>query len=339
MSAQLTIIGLGQIGASIGMALRDNNNALERVGFDKDGAVSRAAETLGVVNRITRLPEAVKNADIVILCLPLGEMRETLKLIGPALKDGTVVLDTAPIKRPMTKWAQEYLPASCYYLGLVPSLTLAALTESETGFKAARPDLFKQTVMIIDAPPATPSNIEQMAVGFVQLLGAKPLLTDMAESDGLMTMTHVLPQLAAAALLDATVDEPGWSEARKMAGRPYVGVTGGLGYYDDPASLCTAAIENPKGAMYALEVMIASLQGLHDDIGRGDSIEVMDRLQHAFDSRERWLDERSAASWLHEGGNPAEIPNVGEQIMQIFFGSRIMDRNKKKKEAVKGRKE
>lgn len=337
MSPQITIIGLGQIGASIGMALRNLSKPVERVGYDKDGTIARAAETLGGVDRVKGLREAIKQADIVFLCLPLSEMRETLKLIGPELKEGTIVLDTAPIKAPITKWVREYIPTGCHYLGLVPSLTFEVLPGIETGLKAASPDLFKGTVMIIDIPPGTPVEVEQMAVGLVQLLGAKPMLTDFAESDGLMTMTHVLPQLTAAALLDATVDQPGWIEGRKMAGRPFLGVTGGMAYYDDPESLCAAAIENPLGVIRALDGIIASLQGLRDDIGRGDTSEVMDRLQHAFDGRERWLDERGGAVWLQEGGNTVDLPNVGDQIMQMFFGSRIFDRSRKKKEALKGR--
>ena len=60
MSTQITIIGLGQIGASIGMALKDRKTSLQRVGFDKEQGVARAAETLDVVDQIKSLPEAVQ---------------------------------------------------------------------------------------------------------------------------------------------------------------------------------------------------------------------------------------------------------------------------------------
>ena len=69
----------------------------------------------------------------------------------------------------------------------------------------------------------------------VKLLGAMPLLMDTAEADGIFSAMHILPQLAAAALLDTTVDQPGWQEARKLAGRPYATVTAGVAYHDDVA--------------------------------------------------------------------------------------------------------
>jgi prephenate dehydrogenase len=222
MSTQITIIGLGQIGASMGMALKDKKASIHRVGFDKEAGITRAAETLDVVDQIKGLPEAVRDADIVLLCLPLGEMRGMLQKIGLRLKENAVVMDTAPVKSSMVEWAKAYLPSGRFYIGLVPSVNTEAMSAPEMGFKGARPDLFKNTVMVVDAPPGTPYEVEQLAMNFVRLMEARPMLADITESDGLMITAHILPQLTSAALLDATVDHPGWVEARKMAGRPFV---------------------------------------------------------------------------------------------------------------------
>jgi prephenate dehydrogenase len=331
MSTQITIIGLGQIGASIGMALKDKKTSLQRVGYDKDQGVARAAETLGVVDQIKGIPDAVQDADIVMLCLPLGEMRSTLQKIGLRLKENAIVMDTAPLKSSMIEWTKATLPAGRFYIGLVPAVTMEAVSVPETGFKAARPDLFKNTVMVVDAPPGTPYEVEQLAMNLARLLDAKPMLADIAESDGLMTSAHLLPQLTSAALLDATIDQPGWAEARKLAGRPFVGVTGGLAYYDDPASLKEAALANRTVVMHALDMMMAALKGMRDDIEKGDEAALKERLGQAFEARERWLNERGAAEWMKEGGDAVELPELGEQILSSLFGNRIIDRNKKKK--------
>ena len=221
---QITIIGLGQIGASIGMALKDNKS-IKRVGYDKDAAVSKAAQSLEVVDEIKSLPAAVKDSAIVVLCLPLGEIRETLRHIGPWLADNAIVMDTAPIKSGVTQWAREFIPTGRFYVGLVPGIHSDYIASLEFGLNAAMPDLFKKGIFAVDVPPNTPENIVNLALDFCRLLGAKPMLTDMLESDGLMTSVHVLPQLTAAALLNATIGQPGWQEARKLAGRPFAGVT------------------------------------------------------------------------------------------------------------------
>lgn len=331
MTTQITILGLGQIGASMGLAIKESESPIHRVGCDKNIGLEKAALSLGVVDEVRKLPEAVRGADVVLLCLPLAEMRETLKLIGPNLKANAVVMDTAPVKSGMMNWAREFIPQGRFYLGLVPSLNPETFASSETGLNAARPDLFKRTVMVVDAPPGTPLEVEQLAVDLAKLLGAKAMLTDISESDGLMSSVHLLPQLTAAALLDATVDGSGWLDARKLAGRPFAGVTGGLAYYDDPASLKEAVLASRFSVVHALDVLMASLKGLRDDIEKGDEKSVAERLDHAFAARERWLDERSTAEWLKEGGDAIELPDAAAQFRHIFFGRSVIDRKKKKK--------
>jgi prephenate dehydrogenase len=328
MSGNIAIIGLGQIGVSIGLALKEKPGGACLVGSDKNPTAARAAEILGAVDKVSSLKEAVRDAELVILCLPLSEVRETLKTIGPALKEGTVLMDTAPVKRQIAEWVRESVLEGRYYVGLVPAVTPEAIGGTDSGAKAARADLFKRTVMVVDAPPGTPAEVEQLAINLVKLLGAKPLLADPLESDGLMTTAHILPQLAAAALLQACIDRPGWLEARKLAGRPFATVTGGLAYYDDPASLRLAAIGNPAVVVHALDTMIAALKGMRDEIQDGDEESLGDRLKNSLQARERWLDERGAADWLNEGGDAVELPELGEQVMQMLFGGRIVDRMK-----------
>lgn len=331
MTTQITILGLGQIGASMGLALKDCGLPIHLTGHDKNIGVEKAALSLGVVDEVRKLPDAVQDADIVLLCLPLTEMRETLKSIGTHLKENAVVMDTAPVKSGLIKLVQEFIPKGRFYLGLVPSLSTEAFASSESGLNAARPDLFKKTIMAVDAPPGTPLEVEQLAVDFAKLLGAKAMLTDTTESDGLMTSVHLLPQLTAAALLDATVDGAGWFDARKLAGHPFASVTGGLAYYDDTASLKEAVLASRFSVVHALDMLMTSLKGLRDDIEKGDEKNVAEFLDQAFAARERWLDERSAAEWLKEGGDAIELPDAASQFRHMLFGTNVFERNKKKK--------
>jgi prephenate dehydrogenase len=337
MAGQIAIIGLGQIGASVGMALKKANSSLRRIGFDKDPGVLSAAESLDAIDQaVRRLPDAVRDADIVLLALPLGQIPETVKYITSYLKENAVIMETTPVKAALVQSLREGLPEGRYFIGLVPAITPDALADPDTGLKAARPDLFRRTVMMIDIPRGSSEEVEQLAVNFVKLLGAKPMLADLAESDGLMTTSHILPQLTAAALLHATVDQPGWSDGRKLAGKPFAGVTGGMAYYDDPSSLKAAILSNPRAVVHALDVLIAALTGMREDVENGDEQAIGARLQMAYEARERWLNERSSAEWLREGGEPADVPNAGEQMMQMLFGDSLIQKMKGKKKEEKG---
>jgi prephenate dehydrogenase len=253
------------------------------------------------------------------------------------MKEDAVLLDTAPAKGPLITWVQESLPSGRHYVGLVPAVNPKYLAAPESGIKGARDDLFGRAVMIVAAPPNTPAEVEQLAVNLCNMLGAKPLLADLAESDGLMAATHLMPQLMAAVLMEVAEAGSGWLEARKVAGRPFAAVTGGAAYFDDAGSLEIAALANQRALVHGLDVLIAALTGMRQEILDGDQKGVAERLQHSFRARERWLDERGAAEWLGQGADAVEIPELGEQMMRAIFGGRIMDRNKpKKKKADRG---
>ena len=117
MSVQITIIGLGQVGSSIGLALAEQKS-IKRVGHDKDYGRARAAHKAGAVDETNvNLPSSVSNANIVLLCLPLSEIRETLKYIARDLQEGTVILDTAPAKATVAAWVNELVLRDVTMLG------------------------------------------------------------------------------------------------------------------------------------------------------------------------------------------------------------------------------
>jgi len=131
---------------------------------------------------------------------------------------------------------------------------------------------------------------------------------------------HLLPQLAAAAVLNATVDQPGWQEARKVGGRAYAAVTAGLAYQDEIDSLRMSALQDRVNTVYALDVLIAALRGLRDDIDKADDEGVAARLEQALEGRNRWMHDRLLADWQPaDDRKPLDIPTFAER----FFGTAI----------------
>jgi prephenate dehydrogenase len=325
---KIGIVGLGQIGSSVGLALKKHKGLVPIVGFDRDSKVGRTAQGLGAVDSTSRLTSLAGEASIIFLCLPLGEIGDVLKDIGHRLPEGAMVLDTAPVKRPVLEAFRQSVPEGRHYLGLVPAVGTSFLAGAGRGVAGADADLFRRSVMIVVTPPGTPAEVESAGINIVRLLGAKPMLADLTESDGIMATAHLLPQLAAAALVEASVSAPGWQEARKLAGAAFAEVTGGLGYYDDPESIEVAALASRPSVVHGLDVLIAALRGLRDDIENGDHAIVSERLEHSLQAREHWLDERGAAAWLSEGGDADAPPEPGDQMMQMLFGGRMADRLK-----------
>ena len=321
MSVQITIVGLGQIGASVGLTLGKRRSEIHRVGHDKSSEVAKAAQKKGAVDEVKyNLPAAVREANIVLLSLPVDEIRATLEVIAPDLPEGAVVMDTAPLQNAVAEWAQEILPEGCYHVGLVPAINPMYLHRIELGVEAAEEDLFDAGVVMLSALPGTPEAAVQLATDFIETLGAKPIFGDMFETDGLMTGTHIVPQLVAAAMLNAVVDQPGWIEARKLAGRPFAALTSALAYQDEIHSLGEAALLNKENVARVLDVVIGSLQGLRNDIVNNNREDVFERLDLAFEGRRRWLGERLQGDWSNEKAAP-DISNI-PSFWERFMGSR-----------------
>jgi prephenate dehydrogenase len=317
MTVQITIVGLGQLGASVGLALGKRRDDIRRVGHDRTPETAKEAQKKGAIDDVKyNLPAAIREANLVLLSLPVSEIRSTLEVIAPDLQEGAVVMDTAPLQSAVAEWAQEILPKGCYYVGLVPAINPLYLHRIDLGVDAAQEDLFDNGVVVLSTLPGVPEEAVKVVTDLIKTLGAMPLFADMAEIDGLMASTHIVPQLVAAALLNAVVDQPGWQEARKLAGRPFAALTSALVYQDEIGSLGEAALLNRENVARVLDVVIGSLQGLRDDVANGNREDVSERLELALEGRRRWLGERLQGDWPNEGKQEnVQIPTFWEHML------------------------
>jgi len=333
MPIQITIIGLGQIGASIGLALAEKKDLVIRMGHDKEPGVAKKAEKMGAVDKTHyNLPASVRDADIVVLALPFNAIRETMEFIGQDLKEGAVVMDTAAVKGPVFEWAKQYIPEGRYYVGLIPALNPACVHEMKAGVEAARADLFTKGVFGIVAPNGTPGEAVKLAADLSRLLGAEPLFTELAEADSLMASLHLLPQLVSTALIGMTVDQPGWMEGRKLASRAYAGATGVLFYQDTVAGLRDSVLADRENTLRVLDALTASLKDIRDEIAAQDADHLGARIDKAIDGRARWWSVREKGDWyeVELGDTHNEMPAAGDYMRKLFLG-KFGTREEKKK--------
>jgi prephenate dehydrogenase len=299
MKIQITIIGLGQIGSSIGLALAKHNEQILRIGHDKDRSAVTYAKNNDVVEKLSiTLAGAVEKADIVILALPFQEIRSVLKHISQDLKQGALVIDTSPLKTPVLAWADELLPAGCDYVGFTPVIGSDYLDVCDFGSDTADVDLFKGTQMVIVGGRKTSEKAVDMAANLAHLLGASPYFSDPAEIDGLMTITHLLPRLMAASLLKVSQDTPGWKEARKIAGKAYSQVSNPFAQDEIAGALAAGVIHNPENTKRVINDLIRVLIEYRDFDGTAGQDELEESLTKLQQGRDLWLDDRRTSSWI-----------------------------------------
>ncbi len=319
MTIQVTILGLGQIGSSIGLALAKHKDQILRVGHDKDRYATSFAKNNDVVDKLSlTLTGAVEKADIVILALPFQEIKPVLEHICQDLKDDALVIDTSPLKSPVLGWIDEYLPQGREYVGFAPVIGSEYLNEFEFGPDTANAELFQGSLMGIIGSQKVSEKAVNMAANLAQLLGASPYFSDPVEIDGLLTMIHILPQLMAAALLKVSQETPGWKEARKFAGRPYSQVTNSFAQDEIAGTLAAGMNTNPENTKRVINDLIRVLVEFRDFEDLSGQEILTQELTKLQKDRDLWLDDRRKGSWID--GPAGEIHKRG--ILSQLLGFR-----------------
>lgn len=312
---RISIIGLGLIGGSIGLALRQAGVASAVIGHDIAREIGAKAKKIGAVDQTHwNLISACDGADLIILSTPVGEMEETLQAIGPELKPGCVVLDTASVKGPVVAWAAENLPEGVHFVGGNPilSLPLGGLS----GIAAARADLFQKGLFCLVPSPTADEDAIKLASDLASILGAKPLFLDPAEHDGLIAAIDHLPTLLALTLIETMSRQPAWRELRKVAGPAFETSTRLV--TDSAAADSDLYLLNKENLTRWIDVLSASLGSLRQVLEQDDAEILAERFGEALEEREKWLADRMAGHWYE--GPRTELPER-VNLLDSFFGT------------------
>jgi len=284
----VTIIGLGLIGGSIGLALRQGKKpGWEIIGYSRRQETVANALSSGAIERgEPNLKDAVKQADFVIIATPVLTIKEIFSEIAPHLPSACIVTDTASTKVQVMKWAEEILPPTVDFIGGHP------MAGRETyGIQAAESELFRGcTYCLTSAEKASPKSIDAVT-GMVKKLGAIPLLIDAQEHDNLVAGISHLPMLLSAALVSLTTKNPSWSKMSKLAASGYHNLTRlASGSPEVNAHIC---LSNKEAIVNWLDKFSHELEMYRQLVAGGDK-----RLEQAFTdankARQEWLNNLSA---------------------------------------------
>lgn len=313
MSKQISIIGLNQIGASIGLGLAAQDKEYYRVGYDRDVKTGPQAVHSGAIEKsFFNLPSAVEKADIIALSVPMDEIKAALSVIGPAMQKGAVIIDTSPLKKSVEEWAVEMVPQGCSFVSISPTLNPESFLDNTPSA-----DLFKNSLIVITAPKGTGEDIIEMVIGLADTLGAKTMFSDPVENDGLIAAVKTLPELVAASLVHATADLPGWLESRKLAGAAFANGSAPLQSMSGTESPCDDILYNQANTLRVIDNLISSLNDLRDHIADGRQKELNEFIISARDIRNSWIIQRQSADW-EKSGEKVQPPD----FMSRLFGSR-----------------
>ncbi len=190
---RVAILGTGLIGTSLGMALKRLSPVPYIVGFDISGDSRRAASGRKAVDKATsHLPEAVRDADLVIVATPVRTSELIFREIAPLIRAGTVVTDTGSTKRQIMDWAAAILPEGTSFVGGHPMTGRAT-----AGVYDAAADLFENAVYCITPLTSADTKAVEKVVKLVEAIGAIPYFIEPDEHDGLVAGADGDPRMYA----------------------------------------------------------------------------------------------------------------------------------------------
>jgi cyclohexadieny/prephenate dehydrogenase len=201
---KIALIGIGLIGGSIALEARKRGVARTIV------AATRSAETAATANRLkladhcgTDLAAACRDADLVVVCTPVGACGTVAKTIAPSLKPGCIVSDVGSVKQTVIADMAPHMPEGVHF---VPAHPVAGTEHS--GPEAALLDLFQGRWCILTPPPGSDAKAVDRLEAFWKALGSEVNRLDPANHDRILAITSHLPHLIAYTIV-GTADDLG----------------------------------------------------------------------------------------------------------------------------------
>ena len=197
----VTIVGLGLIGSSIARAVKAATPDVRVIGYDRDADVRLRSAALGFCDAIAATPgEAVRDADLVILCVPVGAMGAAASEFAADLTPHAIVSDVGSCKASVAKALAEALPGAT----IVPAHPVAGTEYSgpEAGFAT----LFKGRWCIVTPIEGMPTDAAARVSEFWRGLGAEVETMAPDHHDRVLAVTSHLPHLIAYTIVGTADD-------------------------------------------------------------------------------------------------------------------------------------
>jgi prephenate dehydrogenase len=193
----ITIIGVGLIGGSLALAIKQRYPSVQITGIDKSQVLKRAISCRAIDAAGRSIQQAVRSADLVILAAPVSTIAKILPIVAKNCSQRTIVTDTGSVKQLLVKKAVRLFPNGNFVGG-------HPMAGSEfSGIDAAHPLLFQNALYILTPIPTTKKQSLRVLAKFFASLDARIFIIDPATHDSVVAAVSHLPQLAAVALMNS----------------------------------------------------------------------------------------------------------------------------------------
>jgi prephenate dehydrogenase len=267
---QICIVGLGLLGGSVSLAVRQSAPAVKVVGYSHRASTRRKARQSALATEVfDDLSEAVAKSDIVILATPIFTFETYFQQMSDALPTGCIVTDVGSTKVLPHVWAEKRLDGRVHYVGSHP-----IAGSEQRGLEYSRDDLFRQARCILTTTPKTHRPAVRTLKAFWSALGCHVMTMAPADHDRVFANISHLPHIVAAALVNAS--DP---EDMKFSGKGFLDSTR---IASGPSGIWTDVLmANGKNMVQGIDRVIAELTRLKKVIRSEDRTGIETQLEAA----------------------------------------------------------
>lgn len=280
---RVTIVGVGLMGGSLGLALRKHNLAKEIIGLSqRQSSLMDAIKCKAIDHGETDFPKALRNADLVVMATPVDSIVKLFPVISPHIRRGCLITDLGSTKLEIIEAAQKKLSFSNFYVGSHP-----LVGSEKQGVEHARAELFEGATCIMtplkDSHPSAIRKIEQMW----KKIGAHVEMMDPLIHDEMLSYTSHLPHLLAFSLTQAIP-----SEALKHTPQSLKDVTRIAA--SSPQMWSDICLSNSRNIVRSMDKFIGELSQIRQAIVDKDNKILLDYFTRAREIRQKLSNNNGA---------------------------------------------
>jgi len=282
----LAVIGVGLIGGSLALALKEAGAVGEVVGIGRSLANLEKALELGVVDRFTQDPvDGVRGADLIFLATPVLTLREVAAVIAPHLKPGAILTDGGSVKGSVVEAIEPLLPEGVHF---VPGHPIAGTEKS--GAEAAFATLYRGRRCILTPTARTDRAALDLVRRVWKVAGSEVVLMEVEKHDRVLAAISHLPHMVAYSLVNAVSSYDRYEEniLEYSAGgfRDFTRIAS-----SDPTMWRDIALTNREALLEMMERFECFFAELKEDVRLGEGAKLFEFFLRSKESRDAILEK------------------------------------------------
>ena len=195
---KMTVIGVGLLGASLARACKERGLVEEITGYGRNRENLEKARVLKVIDHCsTDLAEAVKDADLVVLCTPVTSIIPLIQNMISKIRPGTLITDVGSVKEPIVMEAEKLVPEGVYFVGSHP-----IAGGENSGLEASTADLYQNAKCIVTPTGKTNNKALEKISALWQAVGMQVINLSAEEHDFVFGAVSHLPHIVVYALMN-----------------------------------------------------------------------------------------------------------------------------------------